>query len=172
MNRLSVAPFRGRAAFQSAPEPSPTLRLRLHVGLHRNRLDRDLASGGNPEAGPELAFRARQLANPRKRRQIAKGLRGSVREAEAPRSPFGSAVPTRRDTTPAVRSALLGLAERLEGPLPVNPRGVALALALLTDGTGPLYYTGAVKPLDGEIWEIADALTPERGLSWSRVQLP
>jgi hypothetical protein len=56
------------------------------------------------------------------------------------------------------RESLLGLAERLESPDPVNPCGVARVLVLLTDGTGPLYTPGASDRLREAVWWIADGL--------------
>jgi hypothetical protein len=56
------------------------------------------------------------------------------------------------------REGLLGLAERLDSPDPVNPCGVARALVLLTDGAGPLYSPGAADRLRDAVWWVADGL--------------
>jgi hypothetical protein len=58
------------------------------------------------------------------------------------------------------RAALLGIAERLEQPVTVNPCGMARLLFLLTDGAGPLYNDRAERSLGGAIWEIVDGLEP------------
>lgn len=172
MNPLSVATFRGRTSHRTVPPPPAGRRLRLGVALHRHRLDHELAGGADPDLSPELGLRAAQLIEDRKRRQIARSLRSAVREAESPRAPFGSAVPVRRDTTAAVRSTMLGLADRLDGPLPVSAEGVARALALLTDGTGPLYHRDAPMALADELWEIADTLAPDPADGWLPARLP
>jgi hypothetical protein len=62
----------------------------------------------------------------------------------------------------AWRQGLLGLAERLERPEPVNPCGVARALLLLTDGIGPLYDSGAARSIADAVWWIANGLQPSR----------
>jgi hypothetical protein len=58
------------------------------------------------------------------------------------------------------REALLGLAERLERPEPVNPCGVARALIVLRDGGGPLYVPEAARSVGESVWWIADGLDP------------
>ena len=166
MNPLSVPTFRGRTSDRSVPPPAAGRRLRLSVALRRHGLDHELARGVDPRLSPALELRAAQLIEDRKRRRIARSLRSAVCEAESPRAPFGSAVPIRRDTTATVRSAMLGLADRLEGPLPVSAEGVARALALLTDGTGPLYHREAPVALADALWEIADALAPGPADGW------
>ena len=40
----------------------------------------------------------------------------------------------------------------------MNPRGVARALLLLTDGAGPLYSAGAERSLSEAVWWVADGL--------------
>jgi hypothetical protein len=56
------------------------------------------------------------------------------------------------------REALLGIAERLERPVAVNPCGVARVMLLLTDGNGPLYQRLTGWSLADEVWWIADGL--------------
>ena len=67
-------------------------------------------------------------------------------------------VVTDRSVVREAREAILGLAERLEAPAPVNPRGVALARVLLTDGVSPLYNRSCEQTLTAAIWEIQDGL--------------
>jgi hypothetical protein len=69
-----------------------------------------------------------------------------------------AAVPVRRPSVLAWREALLGLAERLEQPVPLDPCGVARALVLLTDGGGPFYNAGADRSMGDAVWWIADGL--------------
>jgi X-X-X-Leu-X-X-Gly heptad repeat protein len=151
---------------------SPTLR-GLRVALHRGRLDRQLADGfGSLADGfasiadgfdsdsiEDRALRGRQLVGSRTRRRLARSLRERVKDAERPNVPrLSAAVPVSRRAVRSSRESLLGLAERLESPDPVNPCGVARVLVLLTDGTGPLYAPGAVDRLREAVWWIADGL--------------
>ncbi len=95
----------------------------------------------------------------RTRRRLARSLRERVKDAERPNVPrLSAAVPVSRRAVLSSRESLLGLAERLESPDPVNPCGVARVLVLLTDGTGPLYAPGAVDRLREAVWWIADGL--------------
>lgn len=71
---------------------------------------------------------------------------------------MSAAVPLSRRAVLPWREGLLGLAERLEGPNPVNPAGVARVLVLLTDGTGPLYNPAAADRMGDAMWWIADGL--------------
>jgi hypothetical protein len=77
-------------------------------------------------------------------------------DAETPR--ITSAIPVRRKAVIAWCEALLGIADRLESPAAVNPRGVARVLTLLTDGGGPLYTPAAECSLEQAVWWIADGL--------------
>lgn len=93
------------------------------------------------------------------RRRTARALRGVVREAcERPGLPFAPAIPVSRRAVLTWRQGLLGLADRLERPEPVNPCGVARALVLLTDGVGPLYDPGRSRSMGDAVWWIADGL--------------
>jgi hypothetical protein len=144
--------------------PSPTFRRRLRVQLHRTRLDQQLADGFGRDSVEDRALRGRQLAGRRARRQLARSLRARVKDAERPAAPrLSAAVPLCRRTVLSVREGLLGLAERLESPDPVNPCGVARVLVLLTDGTGPLYTPGAADRLRETVWWIADGLAIDAG---------
>lgn len=104
-------------------------------------------------------MRASQLAALPARRRIARSLRGVVKAAGQPAgSLLGAAIPVSRGAVLAWRHGLLGLAERLERPEPVNPCGVARALLLLTDGVGPLYDPRAAPSMGEAVWWIADGL--------------
>jgi len=137
----------------------PTLRRRLRVQLHKGRLDQQLAEGFGPDPIEDRALRARQLTGMRSRRGLARSLRARVRDAERPAAPrMSAAVPLSRRAVLRWRESLLGLAERLERPDPVNPCGVARVLVLLTDGSGPLYNPAAAERMSDAVWWIADGL--------------
>lgn len=139
--------------------PAPRFGRRLRVQVHRSRLDHQLADGLDPAAAGDRALRASQLARLPARRKVARSLRGVVEAADRPAgSLLGAAIPVSRRTVIAWRQGLLGLAERLERPDPVNPCGVARALVLLTDGAGPLYDGRAASSIGDAVWWIADGL--------------
>jgi hypothetical protein len=141
------------------PGSEPTLAQRLRVHLHRGRLDQQIAEGFDPAAFEDRALRARQLGGVPARRRVARSLRDVVKAAERP-APLSSAVPVSRRAVLQWREALLGLAERLERPEPVNPCGVARALVVLTNGGGPLYVREAAGSMGESVWWIADGLDP------------
>jgi hypothetical protein len=141
--------------------PPPTVALRARVRLHRGRLDQQLADGLAPDAFRDRALRAAQLAGMPMRRQVARSLRRLVEDAERPASALlVAAVPVCRRSVLTWREALLGLAERLEQPAPLDPCGVARALVLLTDGGGPFYDARARRSMSEAVWWIADGLQP------------
>jgi len=145
---------------QSDPSrPSSTLALRLRVHLHRERLDRQIARGLAPEAFHDRALRATQLAGMPTRRQVARSLRRLVTHAELPAGGLlTSAVPVCRRSVLPWREAILGLADRLEQPVALDPCGVARALVLITDGGGPFYDARAEHSMGEAVWWIADGL--------------
>ena len=117
----------------------PRLRDRLAARWRARRLDRALAGGTPPEASAALALRAQRLTEPEHRRSIAQSLRRVVRDAQTGRrAALGQVKPSRARVT-AARAELSLLADTLDEPGPVAAGGVARALLLLTDGTGPLY---------------------------------
>ena len=66
------------------------------------------------------------------------------------------------------REALLGIAERLESPNPLSPTAVARVLALVSDGTGPLYASATGEALGAAVWGVADALRACPPHDWRR----
>jgi len=136
-----------------------SLRLRLRVYVTRGALDRQIATGRPCESTPALALRARQLADARTRRQIARSLRGIVNYADYRASHrVISASVVEPTAVRRARHPILGLAERLEGTAPVNPAGVARAQVLLTDGLSPLYNRNCPRTATQAIYEVQDAL--------------
>jgi hypothetical protein len=137
----------------------PGLALRLHVFLRRRRLDRALAEGSVACQAEHRELREAQLEDPARRRRLAHSLRRTVADAENPTVAMQrSSVPLPREIVLPLREGLLGLAERLEQPGPVNPCGVARLRLLLSDRRGPLYNRRAERSLSDAIWWIADGL--------------
>jgi len=58
------------------------------------------------------------------------------------------------------RPELERLARRLAEPDPVDPRGVALTKALLSDGAGPLFWDRSTESLEARLREAFAALEP------------
>jgi hypothetical protein len=116
--------------------PPARLRDRLIIGIGPRHLDVALANGVPSETNSVLALRARHLTRQSRRRELAEGIRTVLdRAGRGPSlgiSPLGARVTAASDE-------LARLADSLAQPGPVAPRGVAQALLLLTDGTGPLY---------------------------------
>jgi hypothetical protein len=136
------------------------LTLRLSVCLRRWKLDRLIADGRPCTSTAALALRARQLVDPRTRRHLAGSLREIVDYADhAGYGWIASAVVIERAAVRSGREAILGLAERLEGPAPVSPRGVASVQTLLTDGIeSPLFNRYCQRTVLEAVWEAADLL--------------
>lgn len=133
--------------------------VRARVRVRRQRLDALLAGGTEPSKSPELALRAQQLCSREARKMIAGSLRRAVTDASENRVHLiSSAVPVYYPGVNRWSEGLIGLAEALEQPTPVEPCGVARALQLITDGSGPLFHPSAAPVLGRYIWWIADGL--------------
>jgi hypothetical protein len=130
---------------------------RVSARLRFATLDEALAAGAEPEERPALALRAERLLAPRMRHALARSLRMGVALAQRPLS-----VP-RTSGGPHVAAAadeLLALADHLDGPGPVDVRGVALVCVLLTDGAGPLHSNQGASRLIAAARAAGEALTP------------
>jgi len=116
-----------------------------HVRQHKS--ERPSPEPGSRRPSRRFALRVRvHLHRARRDRQLADGLAPDAFHDRA------------RPSVLAWREALLGLAERLEQPVPLDPCGVARALVLLTDGGGPFYNAGADGSMSEAVWWIADGL--------------
>jgi hypothetical protein len=142
-------------------------RTRLAVLVSGRRLDRELASGRDPGCSDAHRLRARELTDASTRHHLARSLRSVVSDAaRPPRSCYTSAAPPLRREVIACREGLLGVADRLEGPGPLNVCGVARVMSLITDGAGPVYSRGAERSLIDAVWWIADGLQQSDAHDW------
>lgn len=119
--------------------PRVRLRDRILVRLHERRLDIALARGAPAEASAELALRARRLTAISFRRRLARTIRRVVRDVDWPAPPSAVRVSPQPSRVAAAADVLSQLADALAQPRPVSASGVAQALILFTDGTGPLF---------------------------------
>jgi hypothetical protein len=115
------------------------LRARLKAFTGRMELDRRLAAGETPSAGPELARRAYVLRHWRVRHRLADGLEALVIDAVAPPHEAGATVPVQRTAVLAAQHDLLRLARALRSEPAPPVRGIAMVSILLTDGSGPVF---------------------------------
>ena len=160
MKPIALRISRRVAIQKSASSRPPRLGLRIRVLCRRWRLDYELAAGGarqRPRGSRAPCETARRPGHPASGfRVVAPGRRRGGAAAHPASQPRGCAGARRRRR--ARREALLGLAERLEQPVPTNPCGVARALVLLTNGAGPLQTRASERPIDEVIWWVADGL--------------
>ncbi|HTU84496.1 MAG TPA: hypothetical protein VMF57_02915 [Solirubrobacteraceae bacterium] len=136
------------------------LRDRLVARWRARQLDRALADGVSPETNAPLALRAHRLTEPDRRWSIAGALRRIVREADDHRRPSLGRVTPNASAVKVASDALTELADTLDDPGPVAAHGVAQALLLLTDGTGPLYNVRSSEPLSVRAAQAARQLRP------------
>jgi hypothetical protein len=116
---------------------------RVLARLRARRLDLALAEGAPPEQNAAVALRARRLIDPSNRRSMAETLRRMLRESREDYWISHAHVPPCRARVRAASEQLDDLADALSRPGPVAVHGVAEALILLTDGSGPLYNPGS-----------------------------
>jgi hypothetical protein len=148
---------RSRGVGRLSTTASPRLRLKVYVT--RGALDRQIAAGRPYKSTAALALRSSQLVEPRTRRGIARRLREIVDYADyrATHRVISSVV-VEPIAVRLARHSVLGLAERMEGPDPVSPVGVASAEVLLTDGLSPFFNPHCERTVTEAIWEVQDAL--------------
>jgi hypothetical protein len=143
---------------QKIEEADMDLRERLSLRLQARNLDRALAAGASPDGSELLARRAQALVRADTRNEVAASLHrfawGNGRSALGARV---AAVPARGAE---IRGELDRVAMRLLDPGPVAPRGVAMALELLSDGAGPLFWADSDQDLGARLRTVLEALEP------------
>jgi hypothetical protein len=127
---------------------------RLAARLRARTLDTLLASGASPDSSTALSLRARKLISQATRRQLARALHTTVREAARP------ALPICRCRVIDAQPVLEELADHLMTPGPVDSRGVAQVQLLLSDGSSPLYPGAQTDDLEQALQAAINALTP------------
>jgi hypothetical protein len=166
-NQVSPVALQERSVFDAVPplhggrsaSMGASLGLRSKVFVTRGRLDRQIAAGQPCEGSAALTLRARQLVHSRTQREIARNLRGIIGYVDRRGSRRGiSSVIIERAAVRGGRRAIIELAEQLERAATVNPRGIVLARAFLTDGLSPLFNPHADRTVTEAAHEIQDAL--------------
>ena len=115
---------------------------RVIAELFATRFDKQLAAGVAPEPGSALAAHVSRVASAGERRQLAEALRNSVSETHSRRTRMSARIPVDRSGVAAAVGLIDQVALRLLGPRPVSARGVARLRLLLSDGGGPMYWSG------------------------------
>ncbi len=122
-------------------------------------LDDALAMGLDPTRSVLRRVRAQQLVSPPLRRGLAERWLALLDEARTPPSRFDPAIPIRRVSLERAEGQVRGLSSALRRPV-VRMRGVAMATALLRDGSGPLYSNDAETNLASAIDEVIREIDP------------
>jgi hypothetical protein len=104
----------------------------------------------------ELALRARQLVEPKRRERLASALESLCEHGQ--RASSTSIVPLPRREITEAGAWLLGLVQRLRDPRPIYAGGAAMISVLLRGGTGPAYTAGAGRELRRRLRAAAAAL--------------
>jgi hypothetical protein len=140
--------------------------LRTRARLTAGALDHELASGAAPESKPLLAARAGSLVESNTRRSIADDWRGLVDKAHRPPK-AGSlrSIPIRREQVIDAESSIETMLGLLANGLPSPVRGVAMAIWLLRDGTGPIYNRDADLDLCSAVRLATSYLDPTSSLT-------
>ncbi len=108
---------------------------------------------------PFLAWRVNELVARKNRVDLARSLRGVVRDADVRYLPNASPINRRAIRSESAR--LLAMADRLlELDSPVAPRGILLVEQLLVDGFGPLYSRERADELPSYLDATLGALEP------------
>jgi hypothetical protein len=115
---------------------------RVIAQLFAPRFDKQLAAGVAPEPGSALAEHVTRLASVGQRRELAETLQHSVAETHSRPTRMSARIPVDRSSVAAAVSLIDQVVLRLLGPRPVSARGVARLRLLLSDGGGPMYWSG------------------------------
>jgi hypothetical protein len=137
------------------------LRARLRAWCTGTELDSRLARGASPDASVPLSLRAQRLMRPKNRRCIARGLRRAASSALASPHSGQRGVPLARAEIRECAALIEQLAGLLDDGQPVDPRGIARAELLLSEGDSPLYRVASRERLEPALRRaIDDLMTP------------
>jgi hypothetical protein len=134
--------------------------LEIRVWLSKSRLTRLLAAGVAPAESRALDMLAGRLTSRHTRDELADSIDDLLEQASRPRVRLTAQVPFDHQKVKSAHDSLVGLADRLRGPKPVSPQGMALSLLLLTDAEQPLFGIGSPGDLTGAIMWTTRRLDP------------
>ena len=127
--------------------------------LFAANLDAKLASGVDPLTNSLTITRAQQLGSLSERQSLANTWLSLLDQVKLDRFVWSSAIPVQRRRVSAARSQIQALARALVRPLaPV--RGVAMALTILRDGSGPLFNPYSERSLSDLLDQVIDLMNP------------
>ena len=138
--------------------PGGSRRERVLAHMLGASLDRQLAEGRAAESSPLVAARARYLVSAAGRREIIRSWNNALRQARQPA--FMPRAPLCRDRVITAEDDVRYLLALLAGPRPVAARGAALAVVLLTDGSGPVHNDRSPVRLGPAVREAIRQLDP------------
>lgn len=116
-----------------------TVWVRALARMKAASLDRRLAAGEPAASRRLLAARANLIVGRQRRLRLADDWEHLLTAARKPVVPRGPRIPVRSTTILGAEHNVRELVAMIRQPGRVDPRGIALARLLLTDGTGPLY---------------------------------
>src|SRR5581483_10350833 len=122
----------------------PSFWTHVSAWIHRERLDKELATGIPSWESPRHAARALQLTDRGHRRSLAQGLACLLNEARHPNANFrrlSCVVPCRQSVLHCA-PMLEDLSTVLESDLPLDAQQVARLRVLSRNGVGPFYCRG------------------------------
>ena len=131
----------------------------LVARLRASSLDRILAQGRSPESNRFLAVRAQMLVSPVMRRELVQNWENLLVQARRPPVVRDPRVRLNRECIIACESDIAEMLKALLSPL-APARGTAMAIRLLSDGTGPLYNRGRSADLGIALNETIAQLDP------------
>jgi hypothetical protein len=113
--------------------------IRALARIRATSLDRRLAAGESAATDRLLAARAHQIVARQGRLRLADDWEHLLTRARQPNVPRSPRLPLQSTPILAAEHHVRKLIAVIREPAHVNPRGIALAHLLLTDGTGPIY---------------------------------
>jgi hypothetical protein len=132
--------------------------LRLRVLVRRRVLDREIASGLQPEADAARALRAQQLTSLNERCCLAASLANVLSAADERQADPGSLLRLNHAQVLAARHEIVTLIDALRTDRAVAARGVALARLLLDADASPLLRPQARRTVQQAVSEAIAAL--------------
>lgn len=143
----------------TSPAPFTSWWTALGARVFGGSLDARLAAGAVLEPRGLLGARAVIVTSPTMRRLLSESWLGLLAQAHEPPRRWDARVPIPRRRILAAEGLIRDVADALCAPV-VSARGVALACALLSDGSGPVYNEWSTKGLEVALREVRQRLDP------------